>query len=179
MELFIVAAPILVAIPVLIALLLAVSGVIGVSRWTWVGFIVLALLACSSFATLVVYVVATPLPWPQPRYGGLFVAPAAFVLAILVVKRGVRITTPRRAAVVWAARAGATLLGLIFAAIWLFELWGYYVHKATAESAGPAGSPAYKRTRGAPGAPFATRPSSTGAPSTWLIGTTPAQIGSA
>jgi hypothetical protein len=130
-ELFILAAPILVAIPVLVALLLSVYGMISVPRWTWVGFIAFALLACAPFAALVVHIVATPLPWPQPKYGGLVVAPVAFVLAILLVKRRVRITTHRRAVVVWVARAGAALLGVIFAAAWLFDLSGYYVDKVT------------------------------------------------
>jgi hypothetical protein len=126
-------APIVVALPALIALLLSVCGVISVPRWTWVGFIGFSLLAFAPFSSLVGYLVTAPLPWSRPKYSGLVVAPVAFVLAIILVKRGARITARRRAVVVWTARAGGTALGLVLTVVWLVHLVEYKATPATRE----------------------------------------------
>jgi hypothetical protein len=131
LELAILAAPILVALLVLVAVLLSVYEVISAPRWTWISFIGFSLLACAPLASLVGYLITAPLSWSRPEYSGLVVAPVAFVLAILLMKRGARITARRRAVVVWTARAGATALGLFFTVVWLLHFWEYYVSKVT------------------------------------------------
>jgi hypothetical protein len=136
MELFIFA-PILVALPALAALLFAVCGMIHVPRRTWIGFIGFGLLACAPFASIVGYLITWPLPWSQPKYSGLVIAPLAFVLAIVLVKRGARITARRRALVAWTARAGATVLGLVLTAVWLIHWVEYNATPATRDSNNP------------------------------------------
>lgn len=126
-ELVVVVAPFLIGVPVLIAAVLHLRGAISVSRWAWAGFIVFALLAFVPLASLVGYLVTAPLPW-RPRDSGLVIAPVAFVLAIVAVKYGARINTRHKTAVRWAGRAGAILLGLFAALVWLFNVWSYSVH---------------------------------------------------
>jgi hypothetical protein len=126
-ELVVIVAPILIGVPVLAAVGLSIYGVIRVSRWTWICFIAFGLLAFAPVASLIGYLASAPLPW-RPRNSGLLISPIAFVLAILSVKHGARVTGRHLTPIRWAARLGATLLCLFAFSVWLFNLWAYRVH---------------------------------------------------
>ena len=126
-ELVVIVAPIVIGVPVPIAVGLSIYGAISVSRWTWICFIAFGLLAFVPVASVIGYLASAPLPW-RPRNSGLMISPIAFVLAILSVKRGARVTARHVTPIRWAARLGAALLGLVAFSVWLFNLWAYKVH---------------------------------------------------